>query len=621
MGEVDGGRADPGLLVRDAHLWMERCARTINSVCCVEIDDAPAGTGFLVGPSVILTNYHVIEGALDPLDPTGRKLRYPVKCRFDYRRVAGGGVDPGIVVDVVPNCLDLSPPSKAEKTPDPFDPAPTNEELDFALLRLVRDVGNGPVRDAGTNRRRGWINFPHDPPVPATGEIVVIVQHQLGGPTGFDQRDFIAPNPLGNRFRYYNRTTRGSSGSPCLTLTHDLIAIHHLGDSLWSNGEFSQGVPAKLIRNRLIPVHGAEIAEFIDTRQFGNADAVESYVTVVRNDPQASERARERRDLIQAAHRGTQRLRLYKVAHEFLQTAQKLMAEIDDLLREVEELEHTLAGFSSAEGGAAQAHMQAVEKHLRSMKSKIQNLGEALKRQCGQPRTRLNLHFGVDPTPLPFSFTWIEDVADDAARLEHFSTGDREASWSAVVGIQQVLRHKPAELNRAIIEQIDALQFDALHRELANVSAALPQLRGQHTFDAGPEALHQAWQAVQAETRDHDIWQDIENRLIEIKAQLRADSTSGHRTFKAMWPRVAGKVSTLCAAAATAGWSREMTQAMQAVSAALEKGDWDLVDATYTTFWRAAEDRFSQVDKNLLSGCEDIVRMGDRLALLAGDGP
>jgi hypothetical protein len=63
----------------DFAVWRERMALVEGRVCRVEIDSNAAGTGFLVGPDAILTNYHVVRTVLDGATPASK-----VTCRFDY---------------------------------------------------------------------------------------------------------------------------------------------------------------------------------------------------------------------------------------------------------------------------------------------------------------------------------------------------------------------------------------------------------------------------------------------------------------------------------------------------------------------------------------------------------
>ncbi len=242
----------PYLAKLDVLVWLERLVQIERRVCVVEFGGNAAGTGFLVGPDTVLTNWHVFElvkraGKLDELG-----------CRFDFARLPDGKLQAGQLVPVhADGCLDASPYSAAEKTNAPENPAPTADELDYALLRLATPVGRQPM--AGTTR--GWISLPAVAmPLPKDAPLL-IVQHPEGAPMklAMDTQAVIGRNANGTRLRYNTNTDPGSSGSPCFTMDWDLVALHHYGDPRWQNPLFNQGVPIELIRRR------------IDAKGFGNS--------------------------------------------------------------------------------------------------------------------------------------------------------------------------------------------------------------------------------------------------------------------------------------------------------------------------------------------------------------
>src|SRR5262245_1100372 len=54
----------PHLRFVDFGVWRERMTRVEGQVCRITLDGAARGTGFLVGPDAVLTNYHVLEPVL-----------------------------------------------------------------------------------------------------------------------------------------------------------------------------------------------------------------------------------------------------------------------------------------------------------------------------------------------------------------------------------------------------------------------------------------------------------------------------------------------------------------------------------------------------------------------------
>lgn len=234
----------PYLARLDVRVWQDRLLKIQRQVCCVELEGRALGTGFLVGPDTVLTNWHVFEIAKNAAKTD------KIGCRFDYVRLPAGNMDPGRLIMIAGgDAIDGSPYSAAEITAKPDDPPPTKDQLDYALLRLADRAGEQQIEGAP----RAWIKLPPAPfPLPADSPIL-IVQHPEGAPMklALDTQAVIGPNGNGTRIRYRTNTDRGSSGSPVFTMDWDIVALHHFGDPKWTNPIFNQGVPIELIQQRL----------------------------------------------------------------------------------------------------------------------------------------------------------------------------------------------------------------------------------------------------------------------------------------------------------------------------------------------------------------------------------
>lgn len=235
----------PNLAKLDLRIWLERLMEIERRVCRIEISDRPAGTGFLVGPAAVLTNWHVVEKA----HAEGRLDR--VRCRFGYVRLSDGAREPGEAVALHPDrLLDFSPYGAGEGRNDPDNPPPGPEELDYALLRLAEPVGNHIVEGAA----RGWLSLRDGGWALEADAPLMIVQHPDGAPMklAMDTQAVIGPVANGLRVRYRTNTEPGSSGSPCFSMDWDLVALHHYGDPAWKDPLFNQGVPIGILRQRIV---------------------------------------------------------------------------------------------------------------------------------------------------------------------------------------------------------------------------------------------------------------------------------------------------------------------------------------------------------------------------------
>jgi hypothetical protein len=234
----------PHLAKLDVRVWLERLLQIERRVCRIELGGNGVGTGFLIGPDAVLTNWHVVEQA----KAAGRLGN--LGCRFDYVKLPDGTQQAGRLVALHGDgCLNSSSYSPAEATKNPATPPPTADELDYALLRLEKPVADDIVEGA----KRGWIALPKEQlPLPENAPLL-IVQHPEGGPMklAMDTQAVIGINPNGTRVQYRTNTDPGSSGSPCFTMDWDIVALHHYGDPSWQNPLFNQGVPITLIRQRI----------------------------------------------------------------------------------------------------------------------------------------------------------------------------------------------------------------------------------------------------------------------------------------------------------------------------------------------------------------------------------
>ena len=159
----------------------------------------PKGSGFLVGPGLLLTNNHVIG---DPDDVS----RFVVQFDFELddrrveRAVTEYTLDPRVFI---------------------FDPV---SRLDYSLVALgPRRSGPRPVESLG------HIALSDASDKHMLGEVANIVQHPLGRHKELVLRENRLVSRLDYVLHYLADTDRGSSGSPVFNNNWQVIALHHWG--------------------------------------------------------------------------------------------------------------------------------------------------------------------------------------------------------------------------------------------------------------------------------------------------------------------------------------------------------------------------------------------------------
>lgn len=175
------------------------------------------GTGFLVGPNLLMTNNHVINSP-DAASLSCAQFKYEVS-------VDGTELEP-VKFELDPSLFFIT---------SPFD------KLDFSIVGIKQHGAT----IAG--KQFGWIPLRRSKSKIAKGEHVNIIQH----PSGRRKEVVLQENKVidfleGGYLHYSTDTEGGSSGSPLFNNQWDLIGIHHRavaarnsqGEPIVSNGEY-----------------------------------------------------------------------------------------------------------------------------------------------------------------------------------------------------------------------------------------------------------------------------------------------------------------------------------------------------------------------------------------------
>lgn len=183
--------------------FFPRGIRAARTVCRIVIRDPSGrllghGTGFMISPSLLMTNNHVLPNPAMAASST---------LEFDFAL----GIDGN---PLLTRAFRLDP-ARFFETHD-------RRELDFSIVAVE------PVNESGDRvEERGWITLIPESGKAVVGEPLNIIQHPAGEHMQIAIRENEVLQAEGNYFIYTTDTKRGSSGAPVLNDQWQVAALHH----------------------------------------------------------------------------------------------------------------------------------------------------------------------------------------------------------------------------------------------------------------------------------------------------------------------------------------------------------------------------------------------------------
>jgi len=233
-----------------------------------------SGTGFMVSPSLLMTNNHVIRNTTDASNARV-KLNYQFDHNGNAQQVDEYRADPASFFHTNPG-LDYTIVRLKPKTRIPrLSRGPgvavgaltdvSTEQMPFDVVDgdAQLEPGSGDSTQPAAIGRIGripasWVVYPGAKwgyiPLRGTvsyapGQRLNVVQHPRGRRKEVALQSNTVTNIFNNHVRYSTDTEPGSSGSPVLNNSWDLVALHHAAGSQDSAGNWqdNQGVRADKI--------------------------------------------------------------------------------------------------------------------------------------------------------------------------------------------------------------------------------------------------------------------------------------------------------------------------------------------------------------------------------------
>ena len=180
--------------------WLQRGLEAARSVCRI-VTPKGLGTGFLIGPGRVMTNYHVLS------EP---EVAAKSHVELNFQEDAFGK---------------MQEPVRYRLLGDGFQ---AYLDLDFSVVRIE------PGDSLPSLESWGALALTADPP-PGVGEHVTIIQHPGGGAKQIALTANQVVNVFEHRLQYTTDTLPGSSGSPVFNDEWKVVALHHAGGNLVTN--------------------------------------------------------------------------------------------------------------------------------------------------------------------------------------------------------------------------------------------------------------------------------------------------------------------------------------------------------------------------------------------------
>lgn len=188
---------------------LRRGLQFANGVCKIAFSDRPTtGTGVLIAPDLVLTNYHVLGKQVTDAENLAGKAK---TLLFEFGFVSQEHPNP-----FSPDTLTVDPSKPLVAASPPY-------QLDYALLRV-----EPKIRDAAYDYIKP-VSLPDILPALKEKDGLNVLQHPAGNvmQISLSASGVVQVDPAGGRVWYVNRTHGGSSGSPCFNSEWQMVALHH----------------------------------------------------------------------------------------------------------------------------------------------------------------------------------------------------------------------------------------------------------------------------------------------------------------------------------------------------------------------------------------------------------
>lgn len=294
------------------------------------------------------------------------------------------------------------------------------------------------------------------------------------------------------------------------------------------------------------------------------------------------------RELFETHREQMELVRLYKQIHDDFQ-------ELEEACR---------ASFGLLEESGRQVPFRYVRDSLRRAENKLESLLRA-----------------VRGAKLAADFEGARGILEDA-RTAIVSAGKAQSTELLTddldISLKQTLASELPRTNQRLVEEVRQLNLGRMTTLLSELKTELaaqrPPYRGSKELIARAVAFCEVSDRLTRLLKEHDQWQQVDTRLrynASNRAMLR-------KMLRPVWARLTGLVSGLCPMDG-GEWAQELAAQQTLLSNELTGSDDNALVCAFDEYYRLVTQRFSTIDKELLSASGELNDLGRELhGLLEG---
>jgi hypothetical protein len=214
---------------------------------------------------------------------------------------------------------------------------------------------------------------------------------------------------------------------------------------------------------------------------------------------------------------------------------------------------------------------------------------------------------------------WTHKLTRAGAELRtSIENHDRRQLKSAMIHLKDLLGREPSRINTRLVSAAGALRLSTLVAALTTVAHTLTRLRLEQvathqfeSFETGVAALASLADRVTAAIVYHNAFQEIDDELRRVEVLLDQDA----RELTYAWQYLQPMIQKLCDSS-QASWALKLN----AIGAELERSfvmkDLRTIKPLFRSYRSQASRSFNQLDRDLLTLCEELQKVGEPLATL-----